>query len=68
MSESRRSQSSSPTSNDLTQYLPDEISHFLKQDSMAADAAIYDNESLALKHTGSIDKEIITIEENYRSV
>jgi len=31
---------------------------------MAADAAIYDNESLALKHTGSIDKEIITIEES----
>ena len=58
--EGQRSRSSSPTSNDLSSYLPADISSFLKHDNISTTA--YDSESL--KHSGSIDKETIAIDES----
>lgn len=58
--EGQRSRSSSPTSNDLSSYLPEEMATFLKHDSISTTA--YDSESL--KHSSSIDKESLNIDES----
>ncbi|XP_067941820.1 ral GTPase-activating protein subunit alpha-1-like isoform X3 [Watersipora subatra] len=59
--DSARSHSSSPTSNDLTHYLPDDMASFLKHDSITTSSVIFDSESL--KHAPSFDNEGISIEE-----